>query len=256
MPLQTNRIAAALIVLLLWALVTVVAGNWMTREYSSLLDVVTQGPVPSFVAAVTLLIVASAVLRWEGLGLGPAHPWQSLKIMLLPSVYLVLFLSIAVALGLPPVMMIGSIVLNCLLASFSEEVMFRGILFQGLRSRLAIWPAVWITSLLFGAIHSLNVFLTGELSQALVQSVAAVMSGVLFIAMRLRTGSLWPPILFHAAWNASTFLMVAAAGGGSAPPPETSGLALVAPLLFVLPNLLYGLYLLRDIDYRCAGRTA
>ena len=49
------------------------------------------------------------------------------------------------------------------------------------------------------------------------------------------------PILFHAAWNASTFLMVAAAGGGSAPPPETSGLALVAPLLFVLPNLLYGL---------------
>ncbi|PTE21723.1 hypothetical protein C5F48_10975 [Cereibacter changlensis JA139] len=256
MPFQTHRIAAALIVLLLWALVTVLVGAWSTQEMGTLLDVVTQGPVPAFVAAVLLLVVACAVLRWEGIGLGAVHPWRSLRILLLPSVYLVLFFSIAVALGLPPLMVIGSIVLNCLLASFSEEVMFRGILFQGLRSRLAIWPAIWVTSLLFGAIHSLNVFLTGEMAQALVQSVAAVMSGVLFIAMRLRTGSLWPPILFHAAWNASTFLLVAAAGAGSAPPPETSGLALVAPLLFVLPNLLYGLYLLRDIEYRAATGTA
>ncbi|CRI66277.1 hypothetical protein THIOKS12720003 [Thiocapsa sp. KS1] len=62
---------------------------------------------------------------------------------------------------------------------------------------LVIWPAILVTSLLFGGIHSLNVFTTGHLLTSVIQSGAALLSGLLFIAIRLRTGSLWPAIITH-----------------------------------------------------------
>jgi membrane protease YdiL (CAAX protease family) len=52
------------------------------------------------------------------------------------------------------------------LAELSEEWMFRGVLFQGLRSRLALWPATLLTSALFGAGHVMNVVTTGQLGEA------------------------------------------------------------------------------------------
>jgi membrane protease YdiL (CAAX protease family) len=142
---------------------------------------------------------------------------------------------------------------------FSEELMFRGALLQAFRGAVTIWPAVILTSVAFGSIHSLNVFVTGELGPALVQSAAAFLSGLMFIALRLRTGSLWPPILVHALWDFATFTLGAAAGGmmthgtlpAEAPVPVVTGYVALLPVLLVLPNAIYGLWLMRGI-----GRTA
>ena len=110
----------------------------------------------------------------------------------------------------------------------------------------------------FGSIHSLNVFVTGDLKSALVQSAAAFLSGLMFIALRLRTGSLWPPIIVHALWDFATFMLGAAgdsAAHGNLPSeaatlPTASGLSALLPVLIVLPNAIYGLWLMRNI-----GRT-
>jgi uncharacterized protein len=69
------------------------------------------------------------------------------------------------------------------------------------------------------------------------------MTGMMFMALRIRTGSLYPVILLHTTWDCLSLIAVVKAGGmqtGEALPPAIY----VAPLL-VLPNLLYALYLLR-----------
>ena len=128
--------------------------------------------------------------------------------------------------------------------------MFRGILLQAFRHRMAIWPAILITSLLFGGIHSLNVFTTGHLLTSVIQSGAALLSGLLFIAIRLRTGSLWPAIITHGLWDFGTFTLGAAGGEPADPQMARTTVQMLIPLLLVLPNALYALWLLRHV-----GRT-
>lgn len=49
-------------------------------------------------------------------------------------------------------------------------------LLQAFRRTVSIWPAVALTTLAFGAIHILNVFMTGEPRAALIQSAAAALT--------------------------------------------------------------------------------
>ena len=115
---------------------------------------------------------------------------------------------------------------------------------------------MFLTSVAFGAIHSLNVFVTGDLKAALIQSSAAFLSGLVFIALRLRTGSLWPPIIVHALWDFATFTLGAAGHAASqgsiaaeaARFPTAGGLSVYLPILLVLPNAIYGLWLMRNIS--------
>ena len=114
---------------------------------------------------------------------------------------------------------------------------------------MTIWKAILLSCILFGLIHALNVFLTGDLTAALLQAVAALMSGVLFMALRIRTGSLYPLIIVHALWDFSLFVGLsahpsAAIKTASALPP----IAMAAPVLLVLPLFLYGLFLMRHVN--------
>jgi hypothetical protein len=53
-------------------------------------------------------------------------------------------------------------------------------------------------------------------------------------------------MLLHGLWDFSVFLLGLSAAGSGVELPETSGpAALLAPVVLVLPNFLYGWYLLR-----------
>jgi membrane protease YdiL (CAAX protease family) len=123
--------------------------------------------------------------------------------------------------------------------------MFRGVLFQGLRSQMRLWPAMIMTSLLFGSVHVLNVFSTGDFAGSALQALAATMSGFVFMAILIRTGSIWPAIIYHALWDFGTFMISAhVTPTTTVAPPAT---AYVVPVALVLPNFLYALYLLRYV---------
>ncbi|MED5547030.1 MAG: CPBP family intramembrane glutamic endopeptidase [Pseudomonadota bacterium] len=115
-----------------------------------------------------------------------------------------------------------------------------------------------VTSVLFGAVHSLNGFNTGDCNGALLQSVAAAISGMIFIAIVVRTGSIWPAIIYHWLWDGVLFLMGVASAldeeHAAASEVAVSGLgAVVFPLMIALPNFLWALWLLRkvrDASYR------
>ncbi len=235
-------------ILAVWVTLTVAGGLAYSAGRTSFLDIVTGGIGWPFAAAAAFLLAVIGLTRWPDVGLGPPFSARALLVLWLPMLYIAGFLTVATMLGLPPVGVIGLILFNCLLVGLSEELMFRGILLQATRAVLPFWPAVIGSTVAFGAVHSLNVFLTGELAPALVQSAAAFVSGLVFVAIRLCTGSLWPGIIAHGFWNAGTFLMLAAGDGAllrnasaEAPTPATY----LLPVLLVLPNGLYALWLLR-----------
>lgn len=88
------------------------------------------------------------------------------------------------------------------IVAINEEVVFRGILLHSLRRR-GLWDAVLTSSALFGLMHLANLVLGTTPSGTLVQIVFAAMAGVGYAAMRLVTGSLWPGIALHAAFDFS-----------------------------------------------------
>jgi hypothetical protein len=89
------------------------------------------------------------------------------------------------------------------LAPILEEMLFRGVLLDVLKSRLALNPAIWITGIVFGVVH-----LTDPATLLLVPALAGL--GVILGYVRVRSGgSLSRPILMHMGFNAVTALALA-----------------------------------------------
>jgi uncharacterized protein len=83
------------------------------------------------------------------------------------------------------------------LAPLGEELLFRGLLFQGLRRSLPLWPAMGISGLLFGLSHA--------------EPLAIVILfpvGMYFAWEFHRRGTLITPIFAHATFNFVTFALL------------------------------------------------
>lgn len=75
-----------------------------------------------------------------------------------------------------------------------EESLFRGYVQFTLTTGIGFWPAAVLTSVLFGYAHRNS----GETLAGIFSAGAAAF---LFCLLLRRTGDLWMPIGFHAAWN-------------------------------------------------------
>lgn len=73
-----------------------------------------------------------------------------------------------------------------------EELIYRGVLFQGLRQRIGLWPAMGLSAIVFGVVHFLAPFYI---------AVLAIL-GFWFAGAFHRTGTLVVPILGHVTFNA------------------------------------------------------
>jgi uncharacterized protein len=94
---------------------------------------------------------------------------------------------------------------------YMEEVIFRGYILQNLASWMGLRAAIVIQAVLFALVHLGNVALPDEsgkvpnLAQSLWDARWAMLNitliGIFFALCYLKSGSLWWPIGFHAAWN-------------------------------------------------------
>ena len=243
-----NRLPQALLTLFAWLAATILGGAFLRADADGIAGIVgllTTGIAWNVVGGLVVLALASWAFGWRDLGFGPPRLGAVARLVWFPILTLLPFYGIAFAIGLPIGRVLLFLAINTSLVALSEEWMFRGILFQGLKTRLRIWPAVALTSVLFGAIHVLNAFALGDLRLAAAQSVAAMMTGFLLIALMLRTGSIWTAVVYHMVWNFGILLGVYGTVQSPLPEGPLPLSAYLVPLLVVLPNFLFGLVLLR-----------
>ncbi|SEN27336.1 CAAX protease self-immunity [Loktanella fryxellensis] len=193
----------------------------------------------------TALLVLIAVLGWlRTTGLrGPSDPagWRMSGWFIGPATIAVgLSWGALVALGssTPLLRPLVQIVALALLIGLFEEGLFRGVLLHGLRSRISTGWAIVASSVLFGLFHVVNAFVGQDIGLTIIQIASSTGLGLLFGALTVQAGSVWPAVILHALWNGfalSAQMAFRLSPGSDAMAPPTPGLAaLVLPALLAV----------------------
>jgi membrane protease YdiL (CAAX protease family) len=82
-------------------------------------------------------------------------------------------------------------------APLGEETLFRGFLYQGLRTRLSVWPAALASGLIFGLVHGY---------WQLIPALFVVGAGLALVYER--RDSLLASMTAHATFNLFGFLLI------------------------------------------------
>jgi membrane protease YdiL (CAAX protease family) len=177
---------------------------------------------------------------WKRAGYAFLGRIADLPLYLLPAVmaFLPLFEEIAPT----PQGTVAIFVILSIVVALAEETFFRGLILQSLRPA-GVLPAVLVSSLLFALPHLLN-SLGGIWDPVftLVDTFAAFGIGIVFSALVLRTGTIWPPIVLHALINAIALSVL-----GSLTVPPQSPEQLAATVIAGGVMAVYGLFLLRSL---------
>lgn len=95
-------------------------------------------------------------------------------------------------------------------AGLCEETIFRGVTvplgMRYLKSKNRMYIIVYASALIFGLMHIGNIVNGAKLSIALIQGIATIFGGFLFMALYLRTGSIWPSIIAHGIYDYMCFV--------------------------------------------------
>lgn len=251
-----DRLAVALCVVAARLVLTTSIGLMPRDAPVSLKQATTTTLAWKNLAALAFLLLAVRLLR--GIGLGLRWPdWRTLgRLLWFPLLHLAAMAALVGAAGQGMQAVAIHVMVNVIAIGIAEELAFRGVLWGAPRRAMPFWPAFLAVSGIFGIAHMADVAGTGDMQGGIVQSVAAVLSGTGWLALRIRCRSLVPAMALHCLWN---ILVLGFGGFGGFRAPEDPAVAL--PFLhrlgvsvgFVLPMFFYGLWLVRNETLR-AGR--
>lgn len=119
-------------------------------------------------------------------------------------------------LGIPPGKLSTELLLWSSLGAvgvgFGEEMITRGSMIVGLRSRFSEGRVWLICTLLFSALHVPNVLFGLPMYAMPIQVLLTFIMGSSFYAMRRMSGTLLLPMVLHGLWDSALFLNVATGG--------------------------------------------
>jgi membrane protease YdiL (CAAX protease family) len=135
------------------------------------------------------------------------------------------------------------------MAGVMEEILFRGVILYALiarwnRSRSGIISAVLVSAFLFGGLHFVNLA-QSDGGMTAVQVLEAALSAILYGALVLKGGSIWPAVALHSLIN----LLVNAVAVSLPDFTATAGQMLALNLLDI-PLVIYAFYLLSKVKLR------
>lgn len=189
------------------------------------------------------IMLGLALLVWTGwwrdAGFTRPSRWRNLRLLIFPLLICALTLSGGAFISGPA--SLASTFLAVFVATFGEELIFRGLLWRALAPKGPV-RAVLLTSLLAGLLVLGRTATDGPWPEAVRLTALTVCCGFTYGALRWRTTSIWPAILVHTAF---AFAMGIATLG-------TFAFRLVI-LLSTLGFVAYGLYLLRNPQVRADG---
>lgn len=93
----------------------------------------------------------------------------------------------------------------------SEEIFFRAIgialILRKYRKKENLWVPLVFTSLIFGLTHYTNVETLDELPMLTINALFATSFGVIFSVVFMMSGSIWPTIIVHSAYDIAVICM-------------------------------------------------
>lgn len=104
-----------------------------------------------------------------------------------------------------PLAVVPGIAWLVLAVGLNEEIFFRGIVFKALM-RYGTAKAVAFSALIFGVMHLANVASGKPIGYLVLQVLFSMLFGVVTAELVATTGSLWPGIVFHTAYDAVAYL--------------------------------------------------
>jgi membrane protease YdiL (CAAX protease family) len=245
----TSGLVLPVAMVIVWAAITV-GGSVLAAGPSTPLDsLMTRGLMLPVLVAGTLIAVVVQINGWWGqMGLSSPRPATSLALLWLPLVFIANFALAAASAPWPAIGVIALVAINTLMVGASEELAFRGMLWSQVRERLPFWSGFALVSALFGSVHVLNGFITGDWAGGAIQAFNAAITGALFLALRVRTGSLLVLIMLHALWDFVLFFASASDGPATPGPavPPNAMVELTTIGIIAVPVGLYALLLVRN----------
>jgi membrane protease YdiL (CAAX protease family) len=142
----------------------------------------------------------------------------------------------------------GIAALFIMIHALLEEVAFRGLILHGFVrawgcTNSGILKSALASSLFFSGYHI--IYLAGEpVAIVLMRIVVAFLLGILFGALVLYGGSIYPAVFFHGILNIAGYLNLSS----SATEPALSSWLLLSAL--TLPIAIFGFYLLQNLPQR------
>jgi sodium transport system permease protein len=132
-------------------------------------------------AALLLAVFLNPVVYWLGIGVEKLYPMDSETLEQLKPLSQLIQSELHWGFA---ILLIG------LLPAICEELAFRGFILSGLRHLGHRWGAIVLSAIFFGLIHGV-----------LQQQLTATITGVLIGYLAVRSGSLYPAMLYHFAHN-------------------------------------------------------
>lgn len=114
------------------------------------------------------------------------------------------------------------LLVGTLFVGIAEETLTRGLLLVSFRGGMGEVGAWFWTSLVFGALHGLNIMFGQSVGDTIRQIVFAFVIGSVLYACRRATGVLLVPIVLHWLWDFTTFM--ASGGDGTTSASATASL--------------------------------
>ena len=200
--------------------------------------------------SLVLIMIVSLLGWWKKIGFRSINPGGT-KFLLAPLTLILIILGFAWKLNesanwyfaFDSSVQLLTLFLVMLMLGFTEEGIFRGILFHGLESKFTPWMTLLLSAVLFGLFHYVNLLVGAKFYVTSYQVVHAGAMGFLYAALRLRIGAIWPIMILHGLWDASLFILHDVTMTNTTPKVEEA--TSFSPLLAIalaLPAATYGLF--------------
>lgn len=193
----------------------------------------------SAVVSLGFAVLTTAMGWWREAGFRAPRSWRDLRVLWLPALAVVsIYRGVHVGTTSEVLLLVAAAVLT----GFLEEVIWRGLVMRALLPS-GVNRAVLLSSVLFAAMHLSRLLGGAALSDTLVQLVIATTTGIFMAAITLRTGSIWPGILYHTLHDLLVWVGHGGLTGTIEPTPTFMAIVLGGQAVLFI----YGLILLRGM---------
>lgn len=148
--------------------------------------------------AITIIIFITFMKLWNSVGILTKISKGSIVLML--PIIVMSFVPLFNGINTQDIRIILIVLGISMFIGLSEELACRGVILSALMHKGKI-NSIIISSVIFGALHLMNLFKGAEFQDTLVQIIFAAGFGLTMAMVRVKTNLILPQILVHALWD-------------------------------------------------------